>query len=107
MPQATPGTRLRLITTIPDGTGDPDDPEPSDPDTGGKTTYSPTITDTENGTVSVSPSRPTRGQTVTITAEPDDGYVVDKVTVTDRNGNQVSVTDNGDGTYRFTSPAAL
>ena len=44
------GTGSALITTIPDGTGDPDDPEPSDPDTGGKTTYSPTITDTENGT---------------------------------------------------------
>ena len=101
------GTGSALITTIPDGTGDPDDPEPSDPDTGGKTTYSPTITDTENGTVSVSPSRPTRGQTVTITAEPDDGYVVDKVTVTDRNGNQVSVTDNGDGTYRFTQPSSV
>ena len=101
------GTGSALITTIPDGTGDPDDPEPSDPDTGGKTTYSPTITDTENGTVSVSPSRPTRGQTVTITAEPDDGYVVDKVTVTDRNGNQVRVTDNGDGTYSFTQPSSV
>lgn len=33
--------------------------------------------------------------------------MVDKVTVTDRNGNQVRVTDNGDGTYSFTQPSSV
>ena len=35
---------------------------------------------------------------------PDDGYVVDKVTITDEDGNAIKVTDNGDGTFTFTMP---
>ncbi len=74
------------------------------PSSSGPTTYPPTIEDTVHGDVSVSPSRPYRGQTVTITPDPDEGYEVGAVTVTDRNGNEVEVTDNGDGTYKFTQP---
>ena len=68
-------------------------------------TYPSTVTQPEHGTVTVSPQRPTRGQTVTITAEPDEGYVVDEVVVLDRNGNEVEVTQKGDGTYTFTQPS--
>ncbi|CAN4042669.1 Integron gene cassette protein, partial [Dysosmobacter welbionis] len=32
------------------------------------------------------------------------GYQVDKVTVTDKNGDTVKVTDRGDGKYTFTMP---
>ena len=68
-------------------------------------TYRPDVAQPEGGEVSISPSRPSRGQTVTITPDPDDGYEVDTVTVTDRNGNEVEVTDNGDGTFSFTQPS--
>ena len=69
------------------------------------TTYQPIITDSENGTTTISPSRPAAGMTVTITAAPDEGYEVEKVVVADRNGNEIKVTDNEDGTYSFSQPA--
>ena len=68
-------------------------------------TYPPVIEDTEHGTVSVTPANPRQGSTVTVTPKPETGYEVAGVTVTDRSGNPVKVTDNGDGTYSFTQPA--
>ena len=62
--------------------------------------------DTENGSYTVRPSRAKRGDTVTITAKPDEGYQVGKVAVTDKNGDTVKVTDKGDGVYTFTMPAS-
>jgi hypothetical protein len=60
--------------------------------------------DTENGTVTTDVSRAKAGDTVTITATPDEGYEVESVRVYDADGNRVTVTDNGDGTYSFTMP---
>ena len=60
--------------------------------------------DTEHGTVTVSPEKAKNGQTVTITAKPDEGYQVGKVTVTDKSGNTIKVTNKGDGVYTFTMP---
>ena len=80
-------------------------------DTGDKTFYAawtalypPTIADTEDGGMTVSPSDPQAGDQVTITPKPDEGYEVDTVVVTDPGGNPVEITDNGDGTYSFTQP---
>ena len=56
------------------------------------------------GSVSIDPERPHTGDEVTITPEPDEGKVVDSVTVTDKDGEPVEVTDNGDGTWSFTQP---
>ncbi len=70
----------------------------------GSQTYPPIITDTDNGSVSVSPRNPERGEEVTITPNPDQGYEVDEITVTDRNGDEVAITDNGDGSYSFEQP---
>ncbi len=69
-------------------------------------TYTPTVSQPENGTVTITPTNPKQGATVTVTPKPDAGYEVDTITVTDKNGSQVQVTDNGDGTYRFTQPAS-
>ena len=66
--------------------------------------YNVTIKDTSGGDVEISDMTPTAGQTVTITPKPDNGKVVNKVTVTDENGKTVKVTDNGDGTYGYTQP---
>lgn len=68
-------------------------------------TYPPVKTESENGSFAVSPDRPFSGQTVTITPKPDEGYAVDKVTVTDASGKAVEVSPNGDGTYSFTQPS--
>ena len=68
-------------------------------------TYKPDVTQPEEGgTVSVYPSRPERGDTVTVTPNPDEGYEVDEITVTDRNGKPVEVTARPDGTYTFRQP---
>ena len=67
--------------------------------------YSPVIDITGNGTIKVSPRTPSEGDEVTITPDPDNGYEVDSVTVTDRSGRTVRVTENRDGTYTFTQPA--
>ena len=55
--------------------------------------------------MTVSPARPERGDTVTVTVEPDDRYKVEDVTVTDPNGDPVEVTLKNDGTYTFVQPA--
>ena len=68
-------------------------------------TYPPTVTQPENGSVTVSPKAPRKGVTVTITPTPEAGYTVEQLLVTDKNGDAVEVTNNGDGTYSFIQPA--
>ena len=68
------------------------------------TTYSPTLDVSDGGTIKVSPRTPEAGDKVTITPDPDSGYEVGEVTVTDRSGDAVRVTANRDGTYTFTQP---
>ena len=68
-------------------------------------TYPPTVTQSENGAVTVSPKSPRKGDTVTITPKPEAGYTVEQLLVTDKNGDAVEVTNNGDGTYSFIQPA--
>ena len=71
----------------------------------GPTTYAVTAPDAENGTVRVSPSRASRGTTVTITVTPDEGYELESLTVLDSRDNEIALTDKGDGKYTFTMPA--
>lgn len=71
---------------------------------GGTPTYPPVVEQPEHGTVTISPDAPKKGDTVTITPQPEDGYQVDEVIVTDQNGKEVEVTNNGDGSYTFTQP---
>ena len=69
-------------------------------------TYKPTINQSdEGGTVSVDKTNPKKGDIVTITPNPDAGYEVGEITVTDRNGDEVEVTKNADGSYSFKQPA--
>ena len=58
----------------------------------------------EGGTVTADPAAAKAGATVTLTATPDEGYAVGTITVTDRFGDAVKVTENADGTYTFTMP---
>ena len=61
---------------------------------------------TENGTVTVSTKNATSGSTVTITVKPDDDFKLDELTVIDKNGNELKLTDKGNGKYTFTMPAS-
>lgn len=58
----------------------------------------------DNGSVSVTPGSASKGTTVTITVKPDEGYELDKLVVTDKDGNRLSLSDKGDGKYTFTMP---
>ena len=70
----------------------------------GEPSYSPVLDVGNGGTVRVNPRTPGAGDDVTITVELDQGYEVEEVTVTDRNGDEVEVIDNGDGTFTFEQP---
>ena len=59
----------------------------------------------EHGTVTVSPESASKGDTVTITATPDKGYVLESLTVLDKDGKALELTDKGSGKYTFTMPA--
>lgn len=64
-----------------------------------------TAPDTENGSITVRPKNASKGDTVTITTKPDAGYELESMTVTDRNGKALGLTDKGDGIYTFKMPA--
>ena len=59
----------------------------------------------EHGTVTVSPESASKGDTVTITVTPDKGYVLESLTVLDKDGKALELTDKGGGKYTFTMPA--
>ena len=60
----------------------------------------------KHGDVTVSPKNASKGDTVTITVKPDSGYQLDDLTVTDKNGKELKLTDKGNGKYIFTMPAS-
>ena len=69
-------------------------------------TYSvSTPSKTEHGTVTVSPKNASKGDRVTVTVKPDSGYILETLTVTDKNGNELTLKDKGNGKYTFTMPA--
>ena len=59
----------------------------------------------EHGTVTVSPESASKGDTVTITVAPDKGYTLESLTVLDKDGKALALTDKGGGKYTFTMPA--
>ena len=67
-------------------------------------TYSVTVGKTENGSVSVSPKSASKGDTVTVTVTPDKGYTLETLTVLDKNGKELKLTEKN-GKYTFTMPA--
>lgn len=60
------------------------------------------VAEAANGTVSTDPANEAaEGDVVTVTANANEGYVLEKITVVDANSNNVTVTDS-----KFTMPAA-
>ena len=56
--------------------------------------------------MTVSPDNPKTGDTVTITVRPDDGYVLDTLTVTNASGKEVELTKVNDTRYTFVMPSS-
>ena len=67
--------------------------------------YTVSADKTENGAITVSPKSASKGDTVTITVTPDKGYVLESLTVLDKDGKALELTDKGSGKYTFTMPA--
>ena len=86
----------------------PEDLNTYQPSTGGGvvTRYDVTLADTDNGSITATHKRASKNSTVTITATPDEGYVVDAVTVTEKDGDKVNVTKKNDNKYTFKMPAS-
>lgn len=70
------------------------------------TTYAVSVEDSKNGSVSVSPKRAEKGDTVTITVKPDTGYELDELTVTDKNGDKIKLTEKDDNKFTFKMPGS-
>ena len=71
---------------------------------GGSTTYTVSTDAGRNGDVTVSPSRASYGRTVTITVEPDEGYELDELIVTDADGDEIDVERVSATRYTFEMP---
>lgn len=69
------------------------------------TTYAVNVNAATNGAVAADKKTASKGTTVTVTASPSKGYVVDTVKVVDKDGKDVAVTGK-DGKYVFTMPAS-
>ena len=81
---------------------------PPQPSSGGSSRPSYSVSTpgkTENGSVSADVKNAKKGSTVTITVKPEDGFKLADLTVTDKDGNELALTDKGDGKYTFTMPA--
>ena len=72
---------------------------------GTTTTSAVNVNAATNGAVAADKKTASKGTTVTVTASPSKGYVVDAVKVVDKDGKDVAVTEK-DGKYVFTMPAS-
>lgn len=62
------------------------------------------VEEPSHGSVSVSRPNASKGSAVTVTAEAEEGYVLESLTVTDEKGRELALTDKGGGRYVFTMP---
>lgn len=68
--------------------------------------YDVAVSDGAHGSVTVSPKSASKGSTVTVTVTLDKGYTLETLSVTDKNGSALDLTDQGGGKYTFTMPSA-
>lgn len=71
----------------------------------GSSSYSIRVTGAEHGAITVKPGRAERGETVTVTAQPDAGFRLSQLTAAG-GGRQLELKDRGNGTFTFTMPGA-
>lgn len=63
-----------------------------------------TISDSKNGAVTASVAKAETGDKVILTPKADEGYELDKITAKDKDGKEVKLKAEKDGTYSFTMP---
>ncbi len=68
------------------------------------TSYSVVVSGTENGTVTASPNSANKGDKVTLTVAPAEGYELGTLTAKDAKGNTVALTKVSDTEYTFVMP---
>ena len=56
--------------------------------------------------MTVSPKSASKGDTVTITVDPDEGYELDELTVTDKDGDEIKLTEKADNKFTFKMPGS-
>ena len=66
--------------------------------------YGLTISDSKNGAVTASAAKAETGDKVILTPKADEGYALDKITAKDKDGKEVKLKAEKDGTYSFTMP---
>ena len=64
------------------------------------------VSKVSGGQLTVSASRAGKGETITVTAKADSGYVLDKVEVISAAGSTITLKDKGNGQFTFTMPAS-
>ena len=92
----------------------PQEPEPENPThTGSGSSGSPSFSVSlddgdigEGGSVTADSKRAARGDTIVLTVSPDEGYVLEQLTVKNGSGTELKLTDMGDGKFSFTMPAS-
>lgn len=80
---------------------------PPDDDDDDTDTYRVYVNNTANGDVTTSVNRAEAGDTVYIYVDPDTGYELEDISVSDSFGNSVNVNRVNSTTYRFTMPARV
>ncbi|MGE4484166.1 MAG: S-layer homology domain-containing protein [Oscillospiraceae bacterium] len=68
------------------------------------TSYDIDVAETAHGTITANKATALSGATITLTVKTDTGYKLDNITVTDEDGDEVTVTLKSDGTYSFEMP---
>lgn len=98
---------LGCNTKIADGTTIPKKTQSGSTSSGGSTsTYTITLEEFENGTVTASHKQAPHGTTVTLTITPEEGFTLESLTVRDRNDNMIRVTFKSETIYSFTMPSS-
>ena len=68
-------------------------------------TYKVTVADSKNGKVTVPQKTYKAGEKVVLTATPDKGYKLDTISATTKEGKEIKLQKQKDGTYTFEMPA--
>ena len=105
VPAVTCAVPISVVDNSGGHTGGDDDSSGTSSGSSGRY-YQVEVQPADNGSVESSHDRARRGTRVTVTVAPDSGYRVGSLTVTDKDGDPVTVRDNGDGTYTFTMPSS-
>ncbi len=62
------------------------------------------VVSSSNGSVTMTPKTPKKGDTVTVTAKPDEGYALNTLKVADSSGKAIDVTKLNDNEFTFVMP---